>query len=218
MGQTAAILDGNVKRVLCRYFALEGWTGSAPTLKKLWRLSEQLTPQQRSGNYNQAMMDLGSLVCSRTKPKCQLCPLNTGCLAFKNNLVTKLPIPKKRVSLPVRERYWLVLKDSDEVLLTQNPPAGLWGGLWAFREFETYDELLNWCRKKGANVDELQTLEQQRHTFSHYHLDYTAVICTLGKEAPQIAEARKSCWYQTNSRVKIGLPAPVSTLIKRLTS
>lgn len=217
MGQSAAILDGNVKRVLCRYFEVEGWSGESRILKKLWQLSERLTPKARTGNYNQAMMDLGSAVCTRTKPKCASCPLSESCLALKNNIVMQLPTPKKRVSLPVKERYWLVNKNDNDVLLMQNPPVGLWGGLWVFPEFETYNELVNWCIERKVNSKELQILKQQRHTFSHYHLDYTPVICFSVKAEPQIAEPNKSRWYQTNSHVKIGLPVPVSELIKTLT-
>lgn len=216
MQQPAAILDGNVKRVLSRYFVLHGWPGNAKTLKELWALSEQLTPKNRTAHYNQAMMDLGSIVCTRTKPTCADCPLNKGCLARQNDLVTLLPTPKKRVSLPVKERYWLVFQRNTEVLLEQNPPTALWGGLWAFPEFETKHELLTWCVKQGVDLQGSRKLTQKRHTFSHYHLDYTLVICPAPKQVSQIEESRKSCWYEINSHVKIGIPAPVSQLIGQL--
>ena len=216
MGQSEAILDGNVKRVLCRFFAIEGWSGSAKILKELWRLSEQLTPQNRAGNYNQAMMDLGSLVCTRSKPSCDTCPLNGECIALEKGLVSELPTPKKRVSLPVKKKYWLVSTSNKGVLLQQNPPTGLWGSLWAFPEFETHDELASWCEDEGINLTEATTLAEKRHTFSHYHLDYTPIICISAKPQLKIAEAKKSCWYQANSRAKIGLPKPVSELINQL--
>ncbi|MEO1888949.1 MAG: A/G-specific adenine glycosylase [Cycloclasticus sp.] len=216
MGQSEPILDGNVKRVLSRCFAVEGWTGKAAVLKLLWAISEQLTPKNRADNYNQAMMDLGATVCTRSKPRCDDCPLKVNCLALKNDLVLLLPTPKKRTSLPIKKRFWLVSKHQNEFLLNKNLPSGLWGGLWVFPEFETYDELAIWCEQKKINLNYSEILEQKRHTFSHYHLDYTPVICQSQKQGRQIAEADKSCWYQTNSRVKIGLPKPVSELVKQL--
>jgi len=218
LGQSAAILDGNVKRVLSRFFAIQGWTGNAATLKSLWRLSESLTPDSRADHYNQAMMDLGATVCTRSKPACEQCPLMEGCIALEQGVVADLPTPKKRVSLPVKKRYWLVSKKQNEVLLKQRPPVGLWGGLWAFPEFESYDELRQWCDKKGLNLNLAEQLAEKRHTFSHYHLDYIPVICSSPLVSlSQIAEPDRTCWYQAKSRVKIGLPKPVSELIAQLT-
>jgi A/G-specific adenine glycosylase len=217
MGQSTAILDGNVKRVLCRYFAIQGWSGSAATLKKLWTLSEQSTPENRAGNYNQAMMDLGATVCTRSKPCCDDCPLKESCLGLKHGLVSLLPTPKKRTSLPIKNRYWLVSKNQNEFFLKKNSPIGLWGGLWVFPEFESYDELASWCEQKSIDLNGSEMLEQKRHNFSHYQLNYTAVICTPSAQPHQISEPGITCWYQINSRVKIGLPKPVSELIKQLT-
>jgi len=218
MGHPEPILDGNVKRVLCRFFAIQGWSGNTAILKKLWRLSERFTPQEKTGSFNQAMMDLGATVCKRSKPKCKECPLMGDCLALKQNVVSELPTPKKRVSLPVKKRYWLVSKNGSEVLLNQRPPAGLWGGLWAFPEFETYDELLAWCHAEGVDLNKAKMLPEKRHTFSHYHLDYTPIVCSPATIQPRIEEGNKSSWYQINSRVKIGLPKPVSELIFQLTN
>ncbi|MEW4983820.1 MAG: A/G-specific adenine glycosylase [Cycloclasticus sp.] len=218
MAQAEPILDGNVKRVLCRFFAIQGWSGSAAILKKLWALSEQLTPTGKAGSYNQAMMDLGATVCTRSKPNCQDCPLMKNCLALEQGLVSELPTPKKRTSLPVKKRYWLVSKGEQGVLLNQRPPVGLWGGLWAFPEFINYEELIAWSNANGININEAEKLPEKRHTFSHYHLDYTPIICAPPITGSKVEEGAKSSWYQTNSRVKIGLPKPVSELISQLTS
>jgi len=218
MGQSEAILDGNVKRVLCRFFAIQGWSGSAVILKRLWAISEQLTPNERAGNYNQAMMDLGATVCKRSKPDCSQCPLKEDCLALKKNLVQELPTAKKRMSLPVKKRYWLVSKNGQEVLLNQRPPAGLWGGLWAFPEFETYDELVAWCDGNGTDLRGAEKRAEKRHTFSHYHLDYTPIVCSPPVKRAKVEEDNKSSWYEINSHVKIGLPKPVSELIAQLTN
>ena len=216
MGLSEPILDGNVKRVLSRFFAVEGWTGGAAVMRTLWILSESLTPNRRVNHYNQAMMDLGATVCTRTKPSCCVCPISTECLALKKDKVAELPTPKKRATLPVKKRYWLVSKNNDMFFLTQKPQAGLWGGLWVFPEFETYDELLMWSLERGVNESSFNKLDEQRHTFSHYHLDYTAIICSTIEEQTKISEPERTCWYQSGSHVKIGLPKPVSGLIQTL--
>ena len=218
LGQPAPILDGNVKRVLARCFAIQGWPGQSAVLKRLWLLSETLSPEQRTGNYNQAMMDLGATICTRAKPKCTLCPLNESCLARQQGIVLTLATPKKRVALPVKRSYWLVSKEQNKVLLQQRPAVGLWGGLWAFPSFDSQQELTNYCDKHGINLERAETLPEKRHTFSHYHLDYTPVVCLASQPTQHIAEQAKTCWYQSTSHVKIGLPKPVSQLIEQLTT
>lgn len=218
MGQSATILDGNVKRVLSRFFAIEGWTGNAAVLKKLWLAAERLTPTKRANHYNQAMMDLGATLCKRSKPDCQHCPISDRCLALKQNIVSELPTPKKRSTLPIHKRYWLVSKKQGDVYLKQKPPRGLWGGLWVFPDFETYDELMAWCQQKGIDLEGSRQMDEKRHTFSHYHLDYTTIVCSSVDTCSNSAERDEGCWYQANSRVKIGLPKPVSELISELTT
>jgi len=217
LGQAAPILDGNVKRVLSRCFAIQGWSGQADVLKKLWLLSETLSPAYRAGHYNQAMMDLGATVCTRAKPSCMTCPLSTHCVALQEDIVSTLPTPKKRAVLPVKRCYWLVSKKQNEVLLQQRPAVGLWGSLWAFPSFDNHDELSDYCKQQGLDLVQAETLPEKRHTFSHYHLDYTPVICSANKPTDVITEQAKTCWYQSTSHVKIGLPKPVSQLIEQLT-
>jgi len=218
MQQAEPILDGNVKRVLCRFFAIQGWSGSAAVLKKLWRLSEQYTPEKKTRNYNQAMMDIGATVCRRSKPTCPLCPLKGHCSALKHNLVAELPTPKKREKLPVKKVYWLILKNKQKILLNQRAPVGLWGGLWAFPEFETLQKLQKWCQNEGVNLTEALTIDEKRHTFSHYHLDYTPIVCSMLDVYSKIEESKTTRWHETNSHVKIGLPKPVSALISQLSN
>lgn len=218
MGQPTPILDGNVKRVLCRFFAIEGWTGKADVQKKLWDISSQLTPTKSTAKFNQAMMDMGATLCTRSKPDCPRCPLVKHCLAFQKEVTQQLPTPKKKTTLPIKKRYWLVLKNSTGIFLQQNPPSGLWGGLWVVPDFEDLESLENWClsHQPSINSSNREILATQRHTFSHFHLEYTAVVHTLEQDLQIISEANKSCWYQSNRHVKIGLPAPISRLIDRL--
>src|SRR2546426_1896698 len=103
-GERAAILDGNVKRVLARYFAIEGW----PIGDKLWPQAERLLPKRDIETYTQALMDLGATVCVKT-PKCDICPLKQRCLARRQGVTDKIPAPRPLKALPQRAVTWLVL-------------------------------------------------------------------------------------------------------------
>jgi len=133
----AAILDGNVKRVLSRFFALQEWPGSTSAQKQLWTWSESLTPKKRISDYNQVMMDLGALICTRSKPKCQDCPLKKECLAFQMEQTHQLPISKPKKDKPVKQTWFLMLQSPDgRIGLSKRPSTGIWGGLYSFPEFE----------------------------------------------------------------------------------
>ena len=130
-GRRAAILDGNVKRVLARHFAIEGWPGSTAAVKSLWAKAEELTPVDRVADYTQAIMDLGATVCTRATPACEQCPMHGTCIALATNRIAELPGRKPKKDLLVRQTTMLIIESGNSVLLEQRPPAGLWGGLWS---------------------------------------------------------------------------------------
>ena len=128
-GTKAAILDGNVKRVLARYFAVEGWPGNTQVAKRLWEHAEALTPDRRNADYTQAMMDLGATLCTRSKPRCGDCPISESCLALKADRVTDFPGSKPKKEKPTKQTYMLLIKDGARFLLEQRPAVGIWGGI-----------------------------------------------------------------------------------------
>lgn len=218
LGQRGVILDGNVKRVLCRYYAVPGWSGDNATQKRLWQLADDATPADRVADYTQAMMDLGATVCTRSKPACHRCPLASNCQALALGLTKTLPASKPRKTLPVRQTFMLICEqDNREVWLEQRPASGLWGGLWSLPEFPAFDEVQSWMEHKGASFKTCWPVV--RHTFSHFHLDITPVVATLTRR--QIAEpAAGTCWYpltpDDSARINLGLSAPVKKLLQRL--
>jgi A/G-specific adenine glycosylase len=212
LGVRAPILDGNVKRVLSRHAAIEGWPGDAQTARELWRISAQLTPQTRVAEYTQAMMDLGATLCTRSQPACPRCPVRSDCLAFQLGLTGQLPSPRPKKNLPTRYCWMLVLRDrAGRFYLEKRPPAGIWGGLWSFPEFDERDEAFAWCVMRGLAV-ELEALPSRRHTFSHYHLDYSALVGRVGQPA-RIAEAGSS-WLKPEQDTAV--PTPVRRLMLEL--
>ncbi len=209
-----AILDGNVKRVLTRYKGIVGWTGSSEINKQLWAVSTELTPKERCADYTQAMMDLGATVCTRSKPACDSCPLTVHCLAKRRGIVALLPTPKPAKTLPVKQRIFLVLKnDNQQIFLEKRPPTGIWGGLWSLPEFDSIESAQHWCLSKNITIENQQVLPTLRHTFSHYHLDYTPLAIQTNSPTNFVMEANQSLWY--NAGTLLGLAAPIKQLLKQ---
>lgn len=213
--QSHPILDGNVKRVLARFHGVHGWSGDSKINKRLWEISARFTPLQRAADYTQAMMDMGATVCTRTKPGCEGCPLNSACFAWREDKIAELPSPKPRKKIPVKQSFWLLLQnENNQILLEKRPPSGIWGGLWSLPEFENLDELQRWCEKRGFATGSISRLPSQRHTFSHYHLDYTAVIANCKNRNHCVMEVNDTVWYKTSQIDSLGLPAPVKRLLQ----
>ncbi|OOZ37440.1 A/G-specific adenine glycosylase [Solemya velesiana gill symbiont] len=215
LGQRYAILDGNVKRVLSRCFAVEGWPGRAAVQKRLWHLAEELTPKHRVGPYNQAMMDLGAGICTRRKPRCGECPLSECCIALDQSNPEAYSHAKPRRSLPVRQiQMLLIVGDSGELLLEQRPPSGIWGGLWGLPECPVEQDPAIWVESSlGIGCRQLGLLEARRHTFSHFHLDISPVMLKHNNSANCVMDDDRRVWYNTANPDARGLAAPVSRLI-----
>ncbi len=219
LGQRYAILDGNVKRVLSRYFAQPGWPGERKNEKFLWQKANELTPPKRFKDYTQAIMDLGATVCTRRQPKCQVCPVQQACLAWQNNLVNQLPASKPKKTKPVRQVYVLILEnDQNQVFLQQRPQSGVWGGLWSFPEFASRQACCNAiaeCETQAKVAQNLVEWKAFRHTFSHYHLEIFPIVL---KGVQSQAIQWKGQWVCHQSvgmgQSTLGVPAPVTKLLK----
>jgi A/G-specific adenine glycosylase len=216
--QQAAILDGNVKRVLARYHGIEGWPGKSSVLKELWEVAEQHTPKKRTHHYSQAMMDMGAMICTRSKPKCEECPLQSQCFAYQHNRQADLPGKKPKKTLPVKETLMLVIRQGDDIYLQQRPLTGIWPGLWSFPEIDTGEDIdnftINWL---GHEEFERETLDGFRHTFSHYHLDIHIAHISVNKKPLRVMEESQSLWYNIQQPANVGLAAPVSKILKKVT-
>ncbi len=210
--QPQPILDGNVKRVLSRYFRVAGWPGQSSVQKNLWQLAAATTPKQRCADYTQAIMDLGATLCTRSKPNCSACPLQSNCQAHASGTTAQYPASKPRKSLPVQTRLLLiVINEAGDVLLQQRPPTGLWGGLWSFPECPHDDDITATCQQLGLTADRYRRGEPRRHTFSHYHLDYTPVYIDARPQT-RIADSGLT-WINPAHPGQLGLPRPVQQLL-----
>ena len=215
MGLRAPILDGNVKRVLARYAAQEGYPGEPKVAAQLWALAEQLTPPARVNHYTQAMMDLGATLCTRSKPSCLLCPLQSGCQAQMLGLQTRYPIPKPRKQLPQKTTLMPLLANRDgAILLYRRPPSGLWGGLWSLPELQTSDELNTLALQQGLSLGQQQSMATLKHTFSHFQLTIEPRLIHVEHSLSAVAEG-DWLWYNLATPPRLGLAAPVKKLLKR---
>lgn len=213
----APILDGNVKRVLARFHAVDGWPGRAAVAAQLWKFAEQHTPKQRNAHYTQAMMDLGATVCTRSRPLCTSCPLSKHCLSYAEGQPERYPGKKPPKAMPVRPVQMLILSNKKgEVLLEQRPPQGIWGGLWSFPELTLEADPQQWVQDHIGPASLTETWTSIRHTFSHYHLDITPVCLTLKGEAAAIMEDGRRLWYNTALPPNVGLAAPIKRLLEQL--
>lgn len=218
----AVILDGNVKRVLARCYVVDGWPGNSKIQKQLWQLAESLTPKKNTALYNQSMMDLGSSVCTRTKPACQVCPLEDVCLANKQGAQSQFPGKKPKKALPVRATQMLmIINDDNELLLEQRPPTGIWGGLWGLPE--KISEIEPKPDKEpdkqfdlGTGIEIITRLPIRRHSFSHFHLDIHPLVCQLRSHGADQVNDRQTKWYDLDSPAELGLAAPVAILVNEL--
>jgi A/G-specific adenine glycosylase len=216
--QPAAILDGNVKRVLTRFHAILAWPGEKKAHDYLWQLAEKYTPQQRTADYAQAMMDLGATLCTRGKPNCVQCPLKKSCSALAQGLEKKLPRSKPKKILPVRLASLLLIKNKNRILLFKRPPTGIWGGLWTPPDLTGHvslDEIKKHCRQYlKLQTDVIHKHDVFRHTFSHFHLDILPVVISVKKLPSKLLESEQQIWYNLQASQTIGLPAPVKKLLR----
>jgi A/G-specific adenine glycosylase len=212
-GLPHAILDGNVKRVLARYHAIPGWPGKASVQTTLWKLSEQCTPNARTADFNQAMMDLGASVCRR-QPDCPHCPLRTDCKALKTGRPSDYPERKPARVKPHRETRVLMIEQQQAVLLKRRPPNGIWGGLWSLPECPLDSDPQDWARDHlGLLIDVYSKRAPLAHAFTHFTLTLHPILAHY-QQGQRLADT-DTLWYHPHSEPTVGLPAPIKTLLSQ---
>lgn len=211
-GERAAILDGNVKRVLCRHFAVPGFPGAAKVHRQLWELAESLLPERDIEAYTQGLMDLGAGTCTRSRPTCARCPVAAGCLARQQGRQAALPEARPRAAVPERSATFVVIRNGERVLLERRPPSGLWGGLLVPPEGAA-DAVL---ARLGLQAVSQRALPPLRHAFTHFRLTLQPVLCEVGP-APLLAEPGLE-WLDLAQAASAALPAPIGKLLRQVAS
>ena len=215
-GARHAILDGNVKRVLARLRGVKGYAGEKKVANRLWQEAERLLPRRGIEAYTQGLMDLGSSVCTRGKPRCNDCPLHGDCVALKRGWVAGLPSPRPRKVLPHKRTTMLVLTRAGEVLLEKRPPTGIWGGMWCLPEVARHPDLEAYCLKRfGARVLEVETMPTLAHGFTHFSLDIRPLHLRVSALVPQAAEPGLT-WLSLEDARGAAIPTPVRKILAQL--
>ena len=212
-GRRAAILDGNVKRVLARCFGIEGFPGSAQTAKTLWALAESLLPAQRIEAYTQGLMDLGATLCTRGKPFCSACPLHEMCSARRGGRQAELPTAKPGKTVPERETSVLLLTDGRRILLERRPPSGIWGGLLALPEVAA-DGAEAFALRHACRIRATQALAPLKHSFTHFRLTIRPLLCLAEIGTQRVADGSGWEWLSPGDIQTAALPTPIRKLLR----
>ncbi len=213
----AAVLDGNVTRVLCRLFAIGGDAKRPANQRRLWRLAERLVDPRHPSQFNQALMELGSLVCTPNAPDCPRCPLRRDCRAF--HLGRPEVFPRRGPKRVVRRERWavaLLLRDGG-VLMTRRPATGRWAGLWEFPGPSVAGvgnarrSLSSFLRDRiGCHPLRLAPVGQVRHPLSHR--DLTVEVFKADLAASRVAAGRDAAWVRSSAVRR----RPVSALTRKI--
>ena len=201
-GLDAATLDGNIRRVLSRMFDMALLARSAAGEKELWRLAEAHLPPGRAGAYNQALMDLGAMLCTPRSPDCGACPAASLCLARQRGVQEQRPVLAPRPVLPHYTVAAAVIQRDGTVLIARRPQHGLLAGLWEFpggklQDGESLPEGLKReiCEELRADIQVGEPFGVYRHAFTHFRITLHAFRCTLhGSGEPFPVEASEIRW------------------------
>ncbi len=214
-GQRHAILDGNVKRVLARCFGITGYTAQPAIEKQLWQLAEELLPDSDVETYTQGLMDLGATLCTRSKPKCIICPVQENCVARLEIRIHELPTPKPRKQIPEKSTQMLLLINNNEILLEKRPPAGIWGGLWSLPEAAVDADVQQLATARyGLETELLPAMAKLSHSFTHFRLHITPQPLRIIRRQ-HVAQQAGSLWIDLEDALEAALPTPVRKLLKK---
>ena len=218
-GQRHPILDGNVRRVLARYFGIQGDPSDRAVTDQLWELSERVTPHEGAEVYTQAIMDLGATVCTRRKPLCDYCPLADGCFAKRTGRQEELPTARRVRAKRQREVFMLIAMRRDgSVLLERRPESGIWGGLWCLPEFDTVSAARAYAGQTLRAADaEPKLLGMVEHGFTHFNLIIRPLLLQCAGQM-RVMDSIPTLWYDAKRPAHVGLPAPIKSLLAELAS
>ena len=210
----AAILDGNVKRVLTRWAGIEGHPAEAAVNAKLWSLAESLLPKTRAADYVQAQMDLGATLCTARRPACTRCPLQQDCIAHATQRTAELPTRKAGKARPHREAWLILASDAEgRLLLEQRPGSGIWGGLWCPPVITLGEDRAEILRTRfGIALTDEESGETIEHQFTHFDLSLHPLHARALLPGHALAEATPSGWHHPSALREgtLALPTPIS--------
>ena len=226
-GERAAILDGNVKRVLSRAYAMPQQTSEAAAQRALWHLAEALVPDRDVAAYTQGLMDLGATVCKPRNPACGQCPFGDDCRTrgaedpegSGPNAMAARPwvAARRKPAAPRRTQRWILLWAEDvraaapSIWLERRGAAGIWPGLWCLPQFDTHEQALHHAGLLGV-VQSHDALAPSTHALTHLDLQLSPLRVRI---EPRLAVYEDGgAWFPLRAALELGLPAPVRSLLQ----
>jgi len=202
-GQDEAALDGNIRRVLARLFVMRLPARSPEGEKRLWLLAQHCLPPGAASDFNQALMDLGSAICTPQKPACLVCPLSEVCRARIEGIQEDLPLLPGRASIPHYTVTAAIIQRGTTVLIARRPSHGLLGGLWEFPggKQESGESLSQGLQREireelAVEIEVGEAYGVYRHAFTHFKITLHAFLCRLAQGEPQALEASEIQWVE----------------------
>ncbi len=199
--QYGPIVDGNVRRLYCRFFALAGAPHSTGLEKQLWQKAHDLTPQLQSRSFSQGLLDLGATICKPRQPLCEQCPLASDCAALRCNQVNEYPNAKAKKIVPTKSGNFLWITQGEAILLQKRPSPGIWGALWCLPQVDDDSPLLANAVLHG----------EFNHQFTHYKLAAKVWQLPLANYELALRQAAPEIWAKANELALLGLPAPLKS-------
>lgn len=201
--QWGPIVDGNVRRLFCRLFEIEGVPTQSKVDKKIWQLSEDLTPNENNRQFAQGLLDIGSQVCKPKAPLCEACPFENKCAAKASGRQLELPTKKPKKTTPVKSYHFSVSLNNDYIELEKRPPVGIWSSLWMLPEIASEPE-------RGKPI------YQFSHTFTHFKMKGHVWLSTDKETSYTTNEGANIESCSLASVEKLGIPAPLKKELKHI--
>lgn len=218
--QREAILDGNVKRVLCRVFAQDGDPADKAFERQLWALAESLLPERPNDMpaYTQGLMDLGATLCTRSKPRCHQCPMQSICQAHAQNRTAELPRKKSPIAVQQQTLYWLIIEQNHAVWLHKRPQRGIWAGLWCTPTFDSLADLQRFAAQHRIPFHHATELPAIQHRLTHRQLEIIPYriatdLGSLKAEGCNEMQTATGEWVTPQKFTQYGMPKPLAKLL-----
>ncbi|WP_343152692.1 A/G-specific adenine glycosylase [Buchnera aphidicola] len=212
-GFNFSILDGNVKRILLRYFYFNSMISNRKIEIKLWFLIQKITPLYHTRQFNQGLMDIGSIICKPKKPKCYICPLSLECYSYKNNSFFEKKIKKKLIVNP-KKYFFLIIKFNIFTILKKINSKKIWGDLFSFPIFKTEIEIEKWIEKNNIKIIKKEKKSNFVHTFTHFKIKIFPIFFFISKKF-DLLDTQNYIWYNTEQPIHVGTPKPVEKILKK---
>jgi len=208
-----SILDGNVKRIVIRYYGIIGLLRDKKIEKKLWNIIELITPIHNTGKFNQGMMDIGSSICTSVKPKCKICPLNQKCIARIEEKWDKYPLKNIKKLNPKKLSWFVIIKHKNNFLLTKNIKEGIWKNLFCFPKFDNEIKALQWLQEQKININKCKNMIAFSHKFSHFILKIHPILIEISYTLKFLKKNNEIIWYDLKNPQHVGLARPIQKIL-----